>query len=131
MQQKNTSGTKNHIAFWIVTILLALGMVAGGFFQLIRQKDTVKGITHLGYPPYFLSIIGTWKILGIIAILLPKFQLLKEWAYAGFFFAMSGAVISHMASGDSFINYLAPLVFALLTVLSWWLRPASRKLSLG
>ncbi|HEX3934294.1 MAG TPA: DoxX family protein [Puia sp.] len=131
MQQKSTSKTKNNIAFWIVTTLLTLGMFSGGLGQLFRAKQTVEGFHHLGYPPYLLSILGTWKILGVIAILLPNFQLLKEWAYAGFFFAMSGAVVSHMASDDSFINYLAPLIFAILTVLSWWLRPANRKLSFG
>ena len=130
MTQKTTSERTRQIAFWIVTILFALGMVGGGIGQLTRAKQTVEGISHLGYPPYLLSILGTWKILGIIAILLPKFQLLKEWAYAGFFFAMSGAVISHIASGDGFANFIAPLVMVLLTILSWWLRPANRKLSM-
>ena len=84
-------------------------------------------LIHLGYPVYFLSIIGTWKILGVITILIPGFKLLKEWAYAGFFFAMTGAVISHIASGDTFKEFIAPLIFALLIITSWYFRPADRK----
>jgi hypothetical protein len=75
-----------------------------------------------------LYIIGVWKILGVIAILIPGFKLVKEWAYAGFFFVMSGAVFSHIASGDS-LNALGPAsVLLLLVVVSWYFRPADRKI---
>jgi hypothetical protein len=88
-------------------------------------------ITALGYPAYFLCILGTWKILGVIVILLPNFKLLKEWAYAGFFFAMIGALISHMAVGDYEIKaILGPVFQALFVVVSWYFRPASRKIVL-
>ena len=110
----------NKIIYWISTIWLALGMLSGGMAQLFREKQTVDGILHLGYPLYFVSIISTWKILGVIIILIPNFKLLKEWAYAGFFFAMTGAVISHIASGDNFIQFIAPLIFAILTLVSWY-----------
>ncbi len=90
------------IIYWIATIWLALGMLSGGIFQLLQMKDAVGGIIHLGYPAYFVSILGVWKILGVIALLVPGFPVVKEWAYAGFFFAMSGAVISHTISGDPF-----------------------------
>ena len=92
---------RNKIIYWIATIWLALGMVSTGIVQLLKMKEEVDMITHLGYPVYFLTILGVWKILGVVAVLIPKFPLLKEWAYAGFFFAMSGAVFSHIASGDA------------------------------
>ena len=119
---------RNKIIYWISTIWLALGMLAGGLQQIFHTKAFVDIIVHLGYPLYFLYILGVWKILGVIAILIPKFSLLKEWAYAGFFFAMSGGVFSHIASGDS-INEIAPsLSLLILTVVSWYFRPADRKI---
>ena len=81
------------------------------------------------YPIYFISVIGIWKMLGVIAILVPGFKLLKEWAYAGIFFTMTGAVISHIASNDIKAQIIAPIVLAIFTVLSWYLRPADRKIS--
>lgn len=127
-ERKKDLGKKKRIIYWTVTILLALGMFSGGIGQLIRAEQTTEGIIHLGYPKYFMSILGPWKILGAIAILIPKFQLLKEWAYAGLFFAMSGAVVSHIVSGDGVSQYIAPLIFAVLTLVSWYFRPADRKI---
>jgi uncharacterized membrane protein len=88
---------RNKIIYWISTIWLALGMLAGGLQQIFHAKGFVDIIVHLGYPLYFLYILGVWKILGVIAILIPKFSLLKEWAYAGFIFACRGRYfrISH------------------------------------
>src|SRR6267154_4348809 len=94
---------RNKIIYWIATIWLALGMVSTGAVQLFKTKEGQGGIdsiTHLGYPVYLLTLLGVWKILGVVAVLIPKFPLLKEWAYAGFFFAMSGAIFSHIAVGD-------------------------------
>jgi hypothetical protein len=119
---------KNIIIYWTSTILLALGMFSGGLAQLLRVRESVAGVVHIGYPLYFLSIIGIWKILGVVVILTPKLPLLKEWAYAGFFFAMTGALISHIAAGDGFPELVAPLIFALLAVVSWYFRPESKKL---
>ena len=126
---------RNKIIYWISTIWLALGMLSTGTLQLFKVKAEgavappgVYGITRLGYPIYFLTILGVWKILGVVALLIPKFPLLKEWAYAGFFFAMSGAVFSHIALGDS-MNEIAPsLLLLILTVVSWYFRPADRKI---
>lgn len=92
---------RNTIIYWVTTIWLALGMVSTGLVQLLKEPKEVANITQLGYPVYFLTILGAWKILGTIAVLIPKFPLLKEWAYAGFFFAMSGAILSRMAAGNS------------------------------
>lgn len=118
---------RSKIIYWTSTVLLALGMFSGGLAQLFRAQETADGFTHLGYPLYLLSILGVWKILGVVALLIPGFPLLKEWAYAGFFFAMTGAIISHMASADSFAELLAPFIFLLLSVVSWYFRPESRK----
>src|SRR3989344_6171294 len=96
-----TNMTKsNKIIYWVTTGLLAFGMLGNGLAQIFHAKGFVDIIVHLGYPIYFLTILGIWKILGVVALLIPKFPLLKEWAYAGFFFAMSGAVFSHIALGD-------------------------------
>src|SRR6202000_417268 len=97
---KNTSEKRNKIIYWIATIWMSLGMLSGGIAQLFKVKETVEGITPLGYPAYFLTILGVWKILGVVAVLVPKFPLVKEWAYAGFFFTITGALYSHIANGD-------------------------------
>ena len=81
---------KHKIIYWVATVWLALGMVSTGLVQLIRLEEEVDKMTQLGYPLYFLTLLGVWEILGVIAVLIPKFPLLKEWAYAGVFFAMSG-----------------------------------------
>jgi len=116
------------IWYWIITILLSFCIFSGGLAQAMQVKGVVQGFKPLGYPTYFISLIGVWKVLGVIAILIPKFQLLKEWAYAGLFFAMSGAVISHIASDDVSVQIIAPFLLAVFTVLSWYLRPPDRKI---
>lgn len=118
---------RNKIIYWIATIWLALGMVSTGAVQLLKEKKEVDAITHLGYPVYFLTILGVWKILGVIAVLIPKFAVIKEWAYAGFFFAMSGAILSHITLGDSVNEIFPSLLLLVLTVVSWYFRPADRK----
>ncbi|SUX44064.1 DoxX family protein [Chryseobacterium indoltheticum] len=119
---------RNKIIYWIVTVFLSVGMLAGGIQQMLQIGGYNEIITKLHYPLYVLSILGVWKILGVIAILIPKFPLLKEWAYAGFFFAMSGAAISHFAVGQSFTEAIPALVLLAVTVLSWYFRPSDRKI---
>lgn len=126
---KNTSEKRNKIIYWIATLWLSLGMLSGGIAQLFQVKETVAGVTHLGYPIYILTIIGIWKILGVAAILLPKFTLLKEWTYAGFFFLMTGALFSHIANGDPAKENFGPVLLIILIVVSWYFRPANRKIS--
>lgn len=118
----------NKIIYWISTIWLALGMASTGIVQLLKMKDEVEKIAQLGYPRYFLTIIGVWKILGVVAVLMPKLPLLKEWAYAGFFFAMSGAVFSHLSVGDGAKEFFGPVLLLVLTVVSWYFRPLSRRI---
>ncbi len=119
---------RNKIIYWVATIFLSFGMLAGGVQQMLQIGGYNQIVTQLGYPLYMLSILGTWKILGVIAILIPKRPLLKEWAYAGFFFAMSGAAISHFAVGEAFVEALPSMILLLVVVLSWYFRPADRKL---
>lgn len=120
---------RNNIIYWIATVWLALGMLSTGIVQLIKMDEEVVMMKALGYPLYFLTLLGIWKLLGVVAVLAPKFPILKEWAYAGFFFAMSGAVFSHLASGDSAITFFGPCLLLVLTVVSWYFRPADRKMS--
>ena len=119
---------RDKIIYWTATIWLALGMLSTGAVQLSKMEEEVANIKQLGYPVYLLTILGMWKILGVVAVLIPKFPLLKEWAYAGFFFAMSGATISRIASGDSINELLPSLLLLILTVVSWYFRPANKKL---
>lgn len=119
---------RNKIIYWIATIWLALGMLSTGIVQLIQMKEEAEMFNHLGYPIYLLTILGIWKILGTVVVLIPKFPLLKEWAYAGFFFVMTGAVFSHLAMGDGAKELFGPVLLIVLTVVSWYFRPEDRKL---
>lgn len=115
--------------------LVVMGMVSTGIVQLTGMQEEVDVIKTLGYPVYLLTILGVWKILGVLAILLPArrafFNLIKEWAYAGFFFAMSGAVPSHLFTGGGAIKLFGPSLLLLLTVVSWYFRPAERTITVN
>lgn len=116
------------MAYWTSTAMLTAGLFTGGLSQLGHQQDTVAAIQHLGYPLYFMTIIGTWKVLAVFALLAPRFLRLKEWAYAGVFFNMTGAMISHLVCGDPAWRVAVAVSFAALAVISWATRPASRTL---
>ena len=115
------------ILYWIATLWLALGMTATGIVQISGMKEEADMIMHLGYPAYIIRLLGIWKILGVIAVLIPKFPVLKEWAYAGFFFTMTGALFSHAACGDGAKDFFGPSLLLILTAVSWYFRPAERK----
>lgn len=119
---------RDKIIYWVATLWLALGMVSTAVVQLIKVEEEVTAIKALGYPVYLMTILGIWKILGVIAILLPKTPLLKEWAYAGFFFSMSGALFSHIAVKDSFGEIFPSVLLLILTIVSWYFRPVNRKI---
>ena len=119
---------RNKIIYWISTVFLAFGMLAGGVQQLLQIGGYVEIVSKLGYPLYLLSILGTWKILGVVAILVPRFTLVKEWAYAGFFFAMSGASISHIIVTHALNEAFPSFVLLVMTVISWYFRPEDRKI---
>jgi hypothetical protein len=128
-QNERAGSTKStKIIYWVATIWLALGMFSTGIVQFIKMKEEVAVITGLGYPIYFLTLLGLWKILGVVVVLIPKFPLLKEWTYAGFFFAMSGAIFSHLAVGNGAKELFGPVLLLVLTAVSWYFRPVDRKM---
>lgn len=118
---------RNKIIYWIATLWLALGMLSTGIVQLIQMKEEVEMFARLDYPAYLLIILGVWKILGVLVVLAPKLPMLKEWAYAGFFFTMSGAIFSHFAVADAAMDYFGPTLLLVLTIVSWYFRPADRR----
>lgn len=115
------------ITYWIATLWLSLGMISTAIVQLMKNETEVANFKSLGYPLYLMTLLGIWKIAGVIAVIIPRFPLLKEWAYAGFFFAMSGAAFSHLAMARPAKGIFPSLLLLILTVLSWYLRPASRR----
>jgi uncharacterized membrane protein YphA (DoxX/SURF4 family) len=114
--------------YWTTTTLIGLAFLSGGVVYLARVEAAASGLAKLGYPPYFITILGVWKLLGALAILAPRFPRLKEWAYAGIVFDLTGAAFSHAAVGDPAQNLIAPLVLLGMTAASWALRPPSRRL---
>jgi uncharacterized membrane protein YphA (DoxX/SURF4 family) len=118
-----------NVAYWITTIFGPASFVIGGVLHLLLTPDVVATLRHLGYPTYFALILGVGKLLGAVAIVIPRFPRLKEWAYAGFFFDLSAAAFSRAAVGDSAVDIIAPLVFLSLVMASWALRPDSRRLA--
>ena len=116
-------------AFWATTILGPSSFVIGGVLGLVGGQDVVDAARHLGYPLYFVTILSTWKLLGAIAITAPGLPRVKEWAYAGFFFDLTAAAVSHAAVGDGAGDIVAPLVFLALVAASYVLRPVGRRLA--
>jgi DoxX-like family len=118
------------VTYWTTTILVAFFIGGGGAAQIAQFVGKPHGVVPLlGYPMYFFGILGVWKVLGAIAILVPRFPRLKEWAYAGIFFDLTGAAVSCAAVGGYgayAFHVIAPLVLTVLTVASWALRPESR-----
>jgi hypothetical protein len=115
------------IAYWIATVLLAAENVLGGIWDVARIPYVRKDVVELGFPIYVLTILGTWKLLGAVAILVPRFPRLKEWAYAGMFFNYSGAVASQLTVGNGIGSWGYPLFVTMLVLASWRLRPRSRR----
>jgi hypothetical protein len=117
------------IAYWTTTILGPTSFVIGGVLGLSHSDQVISSLTHLGYPAYFGTLLGAWKLLGALAITVPGLPRLKEWAYAGFVFDLTAAAISHASVGDGGGEVAAPLVYLALVLASWALRPASRRLA--
>ncbi|MGC2653431.1 MAG: DoxX family protein [Mycobacterium sp.] len=116
------------VAYWIVTGLLASELVLGGIWDILRIPLVRDVVTHVGYPTYLLVLLGVWKLLGAAALLAPRLPLLKEWAYAGAFFVFSGAIVSHLTTGNDLHELGFLVVLLLLIAASWTLRPATRRL---
>jgi hypothetical protein len=116
------------IAYWLTTGLTAFVFLSGGVADLARPDSVMEGMTHLGYPAYFVTILGAWKVLGGVAVLAPRLPRLKEWAYAGMAFDLTGAAASHAAVGDPAGKVVVPLVILGIVMASWALRPECRRL---
>ena len=120
---------RNVIVYWVTTALVVFELTIGGAWDILRVPQVRGLIERLGYPPYFLVILGTWKLLGAVALVIPRFPRLKEWAYAGVFFDLTGAVVSLFASGLINVGAMAyPILMIGVAVASWALRPPSRRL---
>jgi uncharacterized membrane protein YphA (DoxX/SURF4 family) len=117
------------VAYWITTLLGPASFAFGGIQQILRTDEVMMNLGHLGYPAYFASILGVWKLLGAIAVVIPGYPRLKVLAYAGFFFDLTGAAASRAFVGDGAGDIIAPLVFLALVGASWALRPASRRVN--
>ncbi|WP_369639193.1 DoxX family protein [Nocardia sp. JMUB6875] len=113
--------------YWITTALVVLELAVGGYWDVARVPQARDVIIPLGYPTYFLVILGVWKLLGAVALVVPRFALVKEWAYAGAFFVYSGAIASHLTTGVKLGEVYILIVFALLTAASWATRPDDRR----
>ena len=105
------------------TAILVLEILAGAFMDLAHFPLVVQDVRSIGYPTYILYIVGVWKILAVGALLCRRFPRLREWAYAGVFFEMSGAVASHVLVGHPIEKWATPLAFTFLTLVSWWFQP--------
>ncbi len=108
---------KINIAYWVLTILMAILMTISSIPDILKVPDAVTLVTnHLGYPSYFLQFIGVAKALGVIAILVPGFPRLKEWAYAGFTFDLIAAVYSSICVGDPLSQWLPIIIMGMIIV---------------
>lgn len=127
MAGSRTVGRGRVAAYWAATVLVTAELGVGGAWDALRIPQVRTITDHLGYPSYFLVLLGVWKMLGAVALLAPRFPLLKEWAYAGVVFTDTGAVVSHLTVGYglSELTFLIPLLG--VTVVSWLLRPPSRR----
>ncbi|MFZ6011779.1 MAG: DoxX family protein [Bacteroidota bacterium] len=114
------------VLFWIATGIVGLETAVGSYWDIAQIEFVLTVMKQLGYPAYFLTIMGIWKALGVVALLSPRLPLLKEWIYAGLVFVYTGAAASHLAVGE-IPQAVGPLIFTGLTFASWALRPASRK----
>jgi hypothetical protein len=119
------------IAYWIATALTAFVFISGGINEIARLGFVMQGMFHLGYPAYFVVILGVWKTLGGLVALAPRTPLLKEWAYAGMFFDLTGASASHASVGDPAIKIATPIIILAIVITSWALRPQSRRICGG
>jgi hypothetical protein len=116
------------VAYWICTGLMALAIGSGGLAQALRVPQNVEGMKALGYPLHFIVELGIWKVLGALTLLVPGFPLVKEWAYAGIFFDLCGAIVTAAANDSAGFHIIAPLILIGVLVASWALRPESRRL---
>ncbi|HWO08931.1 MAG TPA: DoxX family protein [Polyangiaceae bacterium] len=116
------------LGYWVATGLVALAFGMGGVMDALRSPEVLAGMAHLGYPAHFALLLGVWKILGAVAVAVPGFARVKEWAYAGMFIDLTGAAVAHASAGDPAGNVLTPLLILAVVAASYLLRPESRRL---
>jgi hypothetical protein len=114
------------IGYWITLVLFCFAMAGGGVADLTQNPAIMESLNKLGFPGYIASILGFWKIAGVVALLLPGWGLVKEWAYAGFFFDLTGASAAHFIVKDPMPEPIVPLIILAIGMASWYLRPSSR-----
>jgi uncharacterized membrane protein YphA (DoxX/SURF4 family) len=127
-KSRTLSGRTKTVSYWTATGLVVAELALGGIGAVLRLPSLRESVIQLGYPTYFLVILGTWKMLGAAALLAPRFPRLKEWAYAGAFFVYSGAIVSHLTTGKGMLEVWVLTALIVLTAASWALRPAARRL---
>ena len=120
---------KKNIAYWIATVLTVVALGGSGVMQLLKPPELVANMERLGYPLYVMSLMGVFKIAGVITIAVPKLPRLKEWAYAGIFINMVGGAYSHVASKDPIGEAVPVMVILIFALTSLTLRPESRRLA--
>jgi uncharacterized membrane protein YphA (DoxX/SURF4 family) len=123
---QRASSRSSIITYWVTTGVLATECLVGGVMGALQLSPFIEVMRHLGYPIYLMTIHGVWYMLAGVALLVPGFPRLKEWAYAGLFFSYTGAAASHLAVGDGFPSIVAPIIFTGFVVASWALRPSDR-----
>jgi len=122
------SSRSRTIAYWVTTVIIAAELAVGGVWDILRIEYVREVLEQqLGYPAYFSVIMGVWKVPGAVALLVPRFPRLKEWAYAGAVFTYTGAAASHIAVGDVAFALFGPSIFAVIALASWALRPPARR----
>ncbi len=116
--------------YWVyrgATAIAALALTVIAIGDLVQAPEIVQGLTHLGYPACLATILGVWKLLGVAAIVTPGHERVKEWAYAGFFFVLTGAGMSHAVSHDPATKGLVPVVLLVLVMTSWFALPSAHR----
>jgi hypothetical protein len=128
-----TPGTHVHwtraVAYWTTTLFVALTALSAGVMDILHLPPLFGLLLHLGYPPYFATMLGLWKMAGALVLVAPRYPLVKEWAYAGMVIDLSSAVTSHLASGDGAVAVIGPIISMGALAGSWYLRPQSRRLT--
>jgi hypothetical protein len=123
------AGLKRLSLYWIATMYVALTSFLGGLAAVQHASPLFDEVLRLGYPPHFSTLLGVWKVLGAIVLIIPRRPLLKEWAYAGMFIDVTGAIVAYASVGDPMSSYISPLLWMTALVASWHLRPPSRRIA--
>ncbi len=126
-QPKDDSANSAPWYYWASTALAFVAFTGSGFANLLHADHVMVDMARLGYPEYFSTILGAFKVAGALAIVVPHFPRLKEWAYAGMAFDLSGAALSRAAISDDAGTVIGPLLVLLIVVVSWKTRPETRK----